>query len=202
MGRYVKIKIPHLIFSLAILLVLCLLIFQQISYQSYKKGAQRNISLLEGQIYQANQKIAEINDVYSCYGGICVNKSNEWYIQTPYPISLSGYQKYFYYNVSSGIIWLNYTDNTTFSMFPTVLTGSLVAYMPINKNNLHTLNVGDIILYNLTQPDSSNSTGYIHRIIYINPNYTVFQTKGDNNLLPDKPINASQIVGRVLGIIY
>ncbi len=74
------------------------------------------------------------------------------------------------------------------SMLPILHDQDIVHIIPIATSKIK---IDDIVLYHFDQ-------GYItHRVIYTNPKKNWLLTKGDNNLLPDKKVSSSRILGSV-----
>lgn len=103
---------------------------------------------------------------------------------------------YFSNNISS--INLNqfelFTMQETPSMLPTIPYGATVIVLPISQSQ--NISVGDIIAFNF----QNNKYPIAHRVIQISNNK--YLTKGDNNKLSDSWINQSQIIGKVVGVLY
>ncbi len=80
------------------------------------------------------------------------------------------------------------------SMEPLLQTGDIVVVHRVNTNDLK---LNDIVVY-----EKNDGSLVIHRIICIrnSSNYVIIITKGDNNMFPDPPITANQVIGKVLGI--
>lgn len=83
----------------------------------------------------------------------------------------------------------------SYSMVPTFSRGAVVISVKVEEENLHKLQIGDILHYKAANGD------VIHRIIDIKENEKgklIFQTQGDNNNSPDeKWVEPEQIIGRV-----
>lgn len=83
----------------------------------------------------------------------------------------------------------------SYSMVPTFSRGAVVISVKIDEENLHKLQIGDILHYKAANGD------VIHRIIDIKEDEKgklIFQTQGDNNNTPDdKWVEPEQIIGRV-----
>ena len=84
----------------------------------------------------------------------------------------------------------------SYSMVPTFSRGAVVISVKMDKKNLHKLKVGDILHY------KAENGEVIHRIIDIKHDEKgnlLFQTKGDNNNIPDsKLVEEEQVIGRII----
>ncbi|MCD6428184.1 MAG: signal peptidase I [Desulfurococcales archaeon] len=80
------------------------------------------------------------------------------------------------------------------SMEPLLQTGDIVI---VHRVSVSDLKLNDIVVY-----EKNDGSLVIHRIICIrnSSNYVIIITKGDNNMFPDPPITANQVIGKVLGI--
>lgn len=83
----------------------------------------------------------------------------------------------------------------SYSMVPTFSRGAVVISVEVKEENLHKLQIGDILHYKAKNGD------VIHRIVDIKENEKgklIFQTQGDNNNSPDENwVEPEQILGRV-----
>ncbi|MEM2191933.1 MAG: signal peptidase I [Archaeoglobaceae archaeon] len=80
------------------------------------------------------------------------------------------------------------------SMSPSIETGDVIIVLKTNPDNL---NIGDVIQY---MADGYTVT---HRIIdiYDTENGRFFITKGDANEIPDDPVSADRVIGKVVFVI-
>ncbi len=80
------------------------------------------------------------------------------------------------------------------SMEPLLQTGDIVI---VHKVKINDLSLNDIIVY-----EKNDGSLVIHRVIGIRnkSDYIIIVTKGDNNVFPDPPIRADQVIGRVLKV--
>ena len=80
------------------------------------------------------------------------------------------------------------------SMEPLLQTGDIVI---VHRVSISDLKLNDIVVY-----EKNDGSLIIHRIISIrnSSNYIIIITKGDNNMFPDPPITANQVIGKVLSI--
>ena len=76
------------------------------------------------------------------------------------------------------------------SMEPTLQSGDLV--LVIRRVSPDDIDLGDVIVYR------RGRTLIIHRVVRVEDGVMI--TKGDNNWLPDPPVGASEIVGKVLEV--
>jgi signal peptidase I len=79
------------------------------------------------------------------------------------------------------------------SMAPAFRTGDNLLWV---RAAVEDLEVGDIVLWETR----AGGRYYAHRLIRIVDNILV--TKGDNNPAPDEPVLATQLLGRVIGVIF
>lgn len=100
-----------------------------------------------------------------------------------------------FYNSSVGIRSVGYSG----SMWPALIGGGYAIF--VNVTNSSELMTGDIIIINETVYGQE----VVHRIIEIanDTDGLYVMTKGDNNTVPDgKRVRFSEIVGRVVGVLY
>lgn len=79
------------------------------------------------------------------------------------------------------------------SMTPFIRSGDIITIEPVNHRNIV---VGDILFY------EADSEFLVHRLIEKRENKenSIYTTKGDSLTSPDKPVNDSQIMGKVIKI--
>ncbi len=80
------------------------------------------------------------------------------------------------------------------SMEPLLQTGDIVIVYKVSASDLR---LNDIVVY-----EKSDGSLVIHRIVSIrnSSNYVIIIAKGDNNMFPDPPIIANQVIGKVLDV--
>jgi signal peptidase I len=90
-------------------------------------------------------------------------------------------------------ITLNVSHNSE-SMYPTFTSFDKIFGEEFNASK-DKLREGDIVMYR-----ASAGNLLIHRIVYMNGTFIL--TKGDNNMIADVPIDQSQVVSKITGVIY
>ncbi len=78
------------------------------------------------------------------------------------------------------------------SMTPTIQVGDIVVSVNVDPTDIK---IGDVLLYMV------GPTPIMHRVIEVRGRGTYFITKGDANSVPDDPVAAKQVRGRLLSII-
>jgi signal peptidase I len=79
------------------------------------------------------------------------------------------------------------------SMVPLIRGGDIVTVVPADAANLH---VGDIVIYH------TGDLAIVHRMLYqyMRGGSTWLLTKGDALPVPDKPVHAGRVIGRVVSV--
>ena len=152
----------------------------------------------------------------SCFA-LGVITTYEIFAKEPYLDSIPGPQTWVNHSKISGLYDLHDNGYTLYikdvpqihivkgvgsnSMSPCTNGVSFYLYIEPSSDDIHNIQIGDIILYNSSLTDIPVP----HRVVekYVSDGCFLFRAKGDNNQIVDNDvITPDMIVGVVIGVIY